>query len=338
MPEPETSPQNELNAGNRPPSLAQVLGIVLASYLVFLVFLHFAGGSYWSLVGGKFGDNPDYLEAASAIRHWQISGVNVKQFWGLSYAMACVSMMTGVSDTTALVAVCGGSSLVSVAICYWLWGGWIAAFFALLSLDWLQRSLLGGAEPLFMALLLGAFLALRRERWVAAAILASLATVVRPFGVFALLGLGIHLLYRRRFRDCAVATGIGLVIGGLYTWPLKHYLGNPFANVALYQTNDWHGRLPFQLSVCSHCSRHDSDQRAVDQSRIDLLLDSVCVDWHHSSRRLRRTSSLREEVHCRNVFCARVLPCTLYLRRSRLVSVQFSSICASDAALDFVFS
>jgi hypothetical protein len=106
----------------------QVLGIVLISYLVFLAFLSFIGGSYWSLVGGKFGDNPAYLEAASAIRHWQFSGVSAKQFWGLSYAVACVSIMTRASEATALVVVCVGASLVSVALCYWLWDGWIAAF------------------------------------------------------------------------------------------------------------------------------------------------------------------------------------------------------------------
>ncbi len=247
MPPPAAPPRNELTGELRPPSLTQVLAIALVSYLVFLVFLSLIGGSYWSLVRGKFGDNPDYLEAASAIRHWQFSGVNVKQFWGVSYAVACVSIITRASETTALVIVCVSASLVSVALCYWLWDGWIAAFFAVLSLDWFQRSLLGGAEPLFMALLLGSFLVLRRDRWVSAAVLGSLATVVRPFGVFALVALGIHLLYRKRFRDCAIATAMGLGIGALYTWPLKRYLGNPFANVALYRENDWHGGLPFNF-------------------------------------------------------------------------------------------
>ena len=247
MPPPTTRPQNEFTGELRPLSITEVLGMVFVSYLVFLAFLSFIGGSYWSLVGGKFGDNPDYLQAASAIRHWQFSGVNVKQFWGVSYAVACVSIMTRASEPTALVVVCVGASLGSVALCYRLWDGWIAAFFALLSLDWFQRSLLGGAEPLFMALLFGSFVALRRERWVCAAVLGSLATVVRPFGVFALVGLGVHLSYRKRFRDCAVATAIALGIGALYTWPLKHYLGNAFANVASYRENDWHGGLPFNL-------------------------------------------------------------------------------------------
>lgn len=239
--------QSQFTGDVQPPSLAEVLAVVLVSYLVFLAFLYFVGGSYWSLVGGGFGDNPDYIKAASAIRHWQLSGVHVKQFWGLSYFVACISIITRTTEADALVVVCVGASLVATAVCYRLWGGWIAAFFALLSLDWFQRSLLGGAESLFVALLLGSFLMLRRERWVYAAGLASLATVVRPFGVFALLGLGVHLLYRKRFRDCAVATVIALGIGFLYAWPFLHYLGSPFVNVASYQSNDWQGGLPFNF-------------------------------------------------------------------------------------------
>jgi len=227
--------------------LPEVMAIVLVSYFVFLVFLSFAGGSYWSLVGGKFGDNPAYLRAASAIRHWQFSGVTVKQFWGLPYAMAGLSLATGMSDTTALVVVCVAASLASVALCYWLWDGWIAAFFALLSFDWFQRSLLGGAEPLFVALLLGSFLALRKDKSRLAAVLGALATVVRPFGVFALIGLAVHLLYRKRVGDCAVATAIALGIGALYAWPLQHYMGSPLANFTLYQRNDWHGGTPFSF-------------------------------------------------------------------------------------------
>ena len=231
----------------RSPSLAQALGVVVLSYIVFLLSLWLFGGHYWTMVSGKFGDNPSYLEAANAIRYWQFSGITVKQFWGVSYAMAAVSLVTRVSMPAALLIVCIGSSLVAIWLCHKLWGGWITAFFALLSFDWFQRTLIGGAEPLFIALLLGSFLALRRDRWLLASVLASLATVVRPFGIFALAGLAIHLLYRKRVRECAAATVMSLAIGALYTWPLLHYFGNPFANVSAYQRSDWHGGLPFSF-------------------------------------------------------------------------------------------
>jgi len=228
------------------PSLAQTLAVVLSSYLVFLAALRLFAGSL-SLVGGSVGDNPSYLEAATAIRHWQISGIVVKQFWGLSYAIAALSAVTGLPGRAALVVVCITASLVSVILCHRLFGGWIAIFFALLSFEWFQRSLLGGAEPLFMALILASFLALRRAHWAWSAVFGALATVVRPFGVFALIGTGVQLLRQKKFRQSLLTTAIGLAIGALYAWPLAHYLGSPFANVAMYQRNDWHGRPPFIL-------------------------------------------------------------------------------------------
>jgi hypothetical protein len=69
------------------------------------------------------------------------------------------------------------------------------------------------------------------------------------FWNFRAAGVGIHLLYRNRFRDCAIATAIALLIGALYVWPLRHYHGNRFVNVSAYQKNDWHGGLPFNFPL-----------------------------------------------------------------------------------------
>jgi len=228
--------------------LKHVLLFVLASYGIFLAIFFLLGGSFWSRVE-DFGDNPGYLQLAAGIHHGQLSGIVVKQFWGLPYAVGALSLVTTLPERVSLVIVCVAASLVTVVLCYWLWDGWIAIFFALLSFDWFQRTLLGGAEPLFLALLLGSFLALRRNRWLLAAVLGALATVVRPFGVFALIGLGIELLYHRRVREAMVATVTAMAVGALYAWPVKYYLGNPFANVALYQQKDWHGGLPFSFPL-----------------------------------------------------------------------------------------
>jgi hypothetical protein len=233
---------------NPAPSLYEIVALVILSDIVFLVALHFMAGSL-SLVGGSFGDNAPYLQAASAIRHWHFDGVTVKQFWGLPYFIAAISLITGSSERVALVVVCVAASFTSLTLCHRLWGGWVAAFFALVSLDWFQRSLLGGAEPLFMALLFSAFLALRQGKWFWSAVLGALATVVRPFGVVALVGLAVQLLLQRKMRECAGATLAALAIGIAYAWPLAHYMGSPFANVTLYQKNDWHGGLPFTFPL-----------------------------------------------------------------------------------------
>jgi hypothetical protein len=121
--------------------------------------------------------------------------------------------------------------------------------FAILNFDWLQRSYLGGSEPLFVALLFGSFLAVRKERWLAAALLASLATVVRPLGVFALVGIGVALLWRRNYRTLLLAILIGAIVGALYELPLALYFGDPLATVHSYHSPQWQGGwlsgLPF---------------------------------------------------------------------------------------------
>jgi hypothetical protein len=131
------------------------------------------------------------------------------------------------------------SSLVAVVLAYQLWGGWVAGFFAILNFDWMQRCFLGGSEPPFMVLLLAAFLAARREQWLLAALLASLATVVRPLGLSALLGIGLTLLCRRNFPKFAQTVGIGLAIGLLYALPLARQFGDPLATVHSYTRPEW---------------------------------------------------------------------------------------------------
>jgi hypothetical protein len=190
--------------------------------------------NYFQLVNNS-GDSSAYMAVASAIRHWNFQGLTVKHFWGLPYAMAAFSLLTGVSERTALLLICFASSMASVALAQRLWGGWIASLFAISNFDWLQRSFLGGSEPLFVALIFGSFLAIRRDRWPLAAVLAALATVTRPLGILLLVGIGVTLLWRRDWRRLAAATTIGLAIGALYVIPLIRYFHDPLATVHSYE-------------------------------------------------------------------------------------------------------
>ena len=194
-----------------------------------------------------FGDSSAYMTLASTIRHWTFDGVVVKQFWGLPYAMVALPTITRVSDRTALLAISVVGSCVAVALAWTLWDGWVAGFFAVLNFDWLQRSYLGGSEPLFVALLFGSFLMARKERWWLAALLASLATVVRPLGIFALLGIGISLLIRRDWHTLLAAILIGAVVGGLYALPLARHFNDPLANVSSYHSKQWQGGWLFGI-------------------------------------------------------------------------------------------
>ena len=183
---------------------------------------------------------PAYMSVASAIRHWDFHDLSVKQFWGLPYAMAAVSIVFHISDRTSLLLISALASFASVGLVYRLWGGWTAGFFAVLNFDWMQRSFLGGSEPLFVALLFGAFFAVRRQRWLWGAFLAALATTVRPLGFFALAGLGVVLLWKHEYGKAALAFLIGCAVGAAYVWPLWHAFGDPLATVHSYQQASQH--------------------------------------------------------------------------------------------------
>ena len=221
------------------PTTKEIFCLAILSLSVFaLVIFYFQ--NYFATVD-NFGDSSAYMTLASAIRHWDFHGIVIKQFWGLPYAMAGVSKLTGLSDRTALLLCSVIPSLLAAVLAKRLWDGWIAGYFALISFDWMQRSCLGGSEPLFVCLLFASFVAARQRRWLLASLLASLATIVRPLGVFALLGIGVTLLWQRDFRKFAAATAIGLAVGALYAIPLATHFGDALATVNSYHSKDWQG-------------------------------------------------------------------------------------------------
>jgi len=184
----------------------------------------------------------NYSLISSAIRHWDFKNVpsdQPREFWGTSYVSALLVMMTGISDPAALVVISFCMYLVAVVICFRLWGSTMAAWFTVVNWWWLQAAVGGGSEPLFMALLLGTFLAVRKEQWTLAAVLASGATIVRPVGIFALIAIGIVLLIRREFRRLVITVLIAVGVGVLYTMPMTLIYGSPLASVRSYQSQDW---------------------------------------------------------------------------------------------------
>jgi hypothetical protein len=221
------------------PAAAELLLLAVVTFAIFISIMSLARG--YAAAVDNFGDSSAYMSLASAIRRWDFRGIEVKQFWGLPYAMAALSKLTSVSDRSALLVISLLSSLLTIILARQLWNGWIAGYFAILNFDWLQRSCLGGSEPLFMSFLLGAFVSVRQRRWMLASLLAALATIVRPLGVFALVGIGLSLLWKRDFRRFAGATAIGLAVGVLYALPLAAHFGDPLATVNSYHSKEWQG-------------------------------------------------------------------------------------------------
>ena len=234
------------------PSRIEVSLLWLFSAFLFIVVL-----THFQTYVGKvdtFGDNGSYLEAANAIRHWDFRGVAVKQFWGLPYLIACVSRFH-ISARSSLLLICIVSSLVSVLLARHLWGPWIAAYFSVLNFYWIQVSFLGGSEPLFVALVFGSFWASRKEHWLGASIFAALATIVRPLGFFALLGIGLVLILRRDYKKAFVCTSLAALIGTLYLLPFWMYFHDPLYQVHQYRMYDWQSQSaigwPFRALVLS---------------------------------------------------------------------------------------
>jgi hypothetical protein len=225
------------SSGLDAPSQAEVTSLIALSFVLFISIVALARN--YAAAVDNFGDSAAYMSVASGIRRWDFHGVAIKQFWGLPYAMAALSKLTGLSDRRALLLLSLVPSLLAGLLAWRLWGGWIAGYFVILNFDWMQRSCLGGSEALFVCLIFGAFVAVRQRRWLLASLLASFATVVRPMGLFVLLGIGLTLLWKRDFRKFAVATVVGLLVGLLYALPLATHFGDPLATVNSYHNQQW---------------------------------------------------------------------------------------------------
>ena len=215
------------------PSFLEIMSLTLVGSLLFAgTILLF---SRYGLAVESFGDSSAYESVASAIQRWTFNGLQIKQFWGYPYAVAAVAIVARVSIQTSLLLVSWISCFVTTALAYRLWGGWIAGFFAILNFAWMQRSFLGGSEPLAVALIFGTFLAVRQKHYLSAALLAALSTIVRPLGIFCLVGIGIDLLCRRQYKKLALSVLIGAIVGTLSVLPLIAHFGSAFATVRSYQ-------------------------------------------------------------------------------------------------------
>ena len=98
-----------------------------------------------------------------------------------------------------------------------------------------------------MALLFSSFWAVRKERWESGSVLASFATLVRPLGVFVLVGIGLVLISRREWKKASTCTAVGALIGGLYLLPFWIYFHDPLYQFHRYKQYDWQSGPPLGL-------------------------------------------------------------------------------------------
>jgi len=195
-------------------------------------------GSFWDLSNTWF-DRADYLTLATMIRHGRFpDGLVPPYFWGFPYAIAGISKLFSIPESVALVLIAMSASLAVCVLVHHLYGGWVATLFIFLNYQWIQLSVEGGSEPLFVLLVYASFEAVRSARWHWAALLASLSATVRPVGVFALLSFAVILARRKSYGQLAATAVIALASGALYVLPLWIVLGSPWGNFSGYQS-DW---------------------------------------------------------------------------------------------------
>ena len=249
-----------------------------ATYVAFVAVL-VAFASYRPAVL-ELGDNAQYLGISNALLRWRLGAIGqVKLFWGFPYAVAAVSKLTHAPLTAALIGVSVVASLSAVTMAARLWGGTVAAYFAIINWDWIRRSLLGGSEPLFVALLFGSFLAARRERWLISALLASLACTVRPVGIFALAGIAVALVRKRHFvtlfGGCAIAAGVAAA----YIVPMARSFGDPAANWSGYRTADWAGPSPVTFPIYAVIRAMDWQHPAREVYKVAWIVFALTGMW-----------------------------------------------------------
>jgi hypothetical protein len=249
------------------------VAMVLTGIIVSLL------AGYWERTE-SFGDGWAYREIASSIVAWDFTGLTVKYTWGYPYLGAALTLLTPLSTLHSLVVAAWVSSLVAVGLAHRLWGGWVAAYFAVTSIDWIQHSVFGGSDTVAVALTFGSFLAARRGRWATGAFLAALAAIVRPQAVLALIAIGLVLLAQKRFRVLALCVATGVAVLVAYLVPIAVALGDPFANYHMYQGADFPESLltvPFGPIVEAFLSPYPWTQRIIVTFWILVVIAGVLV-------------------------------------------------------------
>lgn len=189
-------------------------------------------------------DNPTYLLLSAAIRDWDFTRIwAVKQFWGFPYAVAAVSRLTGLDLDICIVLISVFSLLVALWLAAELWGSGVALFWMVSNYAITLLAAFGGPEPLFFALIFGAFACVKRNSWLLAMFLAACASTVRPVGIFAVAAIQAVLLLDRKWRGFSLGSAIALAVACAYLAGLRLAHVDLFANVAGYQRGDWPGGL-----------------------------------------------------------------------------------------------
>lgn len=196
-------------------------------------------------------DNAVYISLAAGIRAGHVGPLTTIAALGLPVLLATLSWIP-LTPHALIVAISIVSFLLSVAFIARLYGDEVALAFLAIGP---QFPFVGATEALFIALLYGALLSARRERWALVAILSALSATVRPIGVFALVACAVVLIRHHRVRELVALTAIALGIGAVTFWLTNRLTGDPFMVLRAYG-DTWDGRSPLEWPFHSALSTY----------------------------------------------------------------------------------
>jgi hypothetical protein len=290
---------------------ASLLAIAAAGWRVYLVRVQ------------EFPDMSSYAEAATAIRHWHLTGAATRQFWGYAYAAALLSfVLPGVPMLVVLLLISVVAGCLAVTLTHRLWGGWIAVYLTAVGWQWVQREAFGGSEPLFMALLLASLLATRSDQWRRAVLWAALATTVRPIGVFAVAAILATALMKRRWTDAVLGVSVAATVFGLYCVPLA-FTGDALGNIHWYAPQMtggtvWRNLITDQVSPLRQIL-------VAGAIALVLMAPFVVVTREQAGRRAENLFAFGTSCFLVTLNCQ---PCAWAFSRFAIVSIPFALVVA----------
>jgi hypothetical protein len=221
-------------------ALATMVTITLGAYLFSKV--HQQGS--W-LLAANWLDNGAYIAVSHAITtgQWISPTDSPTPFFGFPLAIAAVTRTGAFNEWAAVIAISLVSMLITCACLRRLYGPPAVLSLLILSWDWVGIGVLGGSEAPFCACLFVAFLCARSGRWRSAAVLAAVATTIRPIGVFALVALFLTRFRRHAWRSAAEMTLLGLMIAAVYFAFARALTGDAWINFRTYRV-DWNTGWP----------------------------------------------------------------------------------------------
>lgn len=236
-------------------STRPLLKFWLIGFLFVHLFILIFSGGYWHVLE-TFGDNGPYSTISTAFYNFDLSYMQgfYKHFWGLPFVMTIVRWLTGLNENIVIIGLSLFFSCWTIQRMNQIYGIKAAILFSFLSIDWIQRSMIGGAEPLFIFLTLTSFLVYEKRGensnyYIYCALFGSLSCLIRPVGVFFLLAFGLDLLLRRKIKELLQALFISLFVGGIYLGVLYSLTGDPLAHFHTYGKADWDGASPISFPL-----------------------------------------------------------------------------------------